>query len=567
MSKFKGKEARALIEVYETPPLDHWQWKVTLDVDQVGKRIVLAGVDDHVAGALLHARRALMELVGDGHTAEEGVDHTLAMLEKAAERAAARKAKACADAMYPAGHDPGFRVTRRAVDPPVPRLPRTCAGCGVPNVRIHGRGADGEMLCRECFTAFQDAQARKDGSYNYHEGHDPKIYERPKACACGEWRDGCGCKEDHDDGPEDVLRPLTHAERMGDVPDNHPKFCRCGCSDEKEEAQHQRNLDRIAAGTVYGRQEPDELDIGGEMASERVRDVVRRLWAENKDLASKLCGLAVFIADNFPEPLKPGEPTAASAIRILRGLKIDNERLTNHRNDLDRVLRQVGDKLTAGLVDAGFEVHAGDLMADRALDVVRNLQAVNREIATERDRALVEGKHWQAEALRWQAMLGKIGWQPIESAPRDGSTVVALGDPQYPDDLVLVYWTPGSSRRKEGWVDSEDEYKHPDRWFPVAERGDLREADPIGSGDDLAVVEALDAAGIDRVNPLSVRVQMLASERDRANMECARAEAELAKFVPNKDAPNNPGGDPVDYDNAELEGCPDPGWDRPDPNG
>ena len=53
-------------------------------------------------------------------------------------------------------------------------------------------------------------------------------------------------------------------------------------------------------------------------------------------------------------------------------------------------------------------------------------------------------------------------WQPIETAPKDGTTVLGY---EHGWRGTIRYW----SGRKNGWVDEIDQYCSPSHWMPLPE--------------------------------------------------------------------------------------------------
>jgi hypothetical protein len=62
----------------------------------------------------------------------------------------------------------------------------------------------------------------------------------------------------------------------------------------------------------------------------------------------------------------------------------------------------------------------------------------------------------------------QVGWQPIESAPRDGTRI--LGWNKWDGVLVYEPYRYGSNGQFEGWrspLDHEDTFDFPTHWQPL----------------------------------------------------------------------------------------------------
>ena len=60
-------------------------------------------------------------------------------------------------------------------------------------------------------------------------------------------------------------------------------------------------------------------------------------------------------------------------------------------------------------------------------------------------------------------------WQPIETAPNDGTDILIGGDYSYAGGVLQAYW--GHTHRKGdeswGWVDMEGDTYNPTHWMPL----------------------------------------------------------------------------------------------------
>lgn len=61
-----------------------------------------------------------------------------------------------------------------------------------------------------------------------------------------------------------------------------------------------------------------------------------------------------------------------------------------------------------------------------------------------------------------------MSWQPIETAPRDGTPVLAACD-GHVDILAFDTWTDLDGRDVGHWITNEGRIKRPQHWMPLPE--------------------------------------------------------------------------------------------------
>lgn len=59
------------------------------------------------------------------------------------------------------------------------------------------------------------------------------------------------------------------------------------------------------------------------------------------------------------------------------------------------------------------------------------------------------------------------GWQPIETAPRDGTLIWTYDTKRSPESAMRVCWWTSFYRDEEGWVDDDDSEPEPTHWKPL----------------------------------------------------------------------------------------------------
>lgn len=60
-------------------------------------------------------------------------------------------------------------------------------------------------------------------------------------------------------------------------------------------------------------------------------------------------------------------------------------------------------------------------------------------------------------------------WQPIETAPRDGTEIIAYMSGEYHPDVISVCYCPEDEDGPGGWYDNYGVDYHPDFWMPLPE--------------------------------------------------------------------------------------------------
>lgn len=82
---------------------------------------------------------------------------------------------------------------------------------------------------------------------------------------------------------------------------------------------------------------------------------------------------------------------------------------------------------------------------------------------------LVSVRHWQERAESAEASSRKL-WQPMESVPKDGRTVI-LSVPKSPF-VIAARWVYSGWRIAGTWVYANTKVGRPTKWMPVPERPD-----------------------------------------------------------------------------------------------
>ncbi len=116
-----------------------------------------------------------------------------------------------------------------------------------------------------------------------------------------------------------------------------------------------------------------------------------------------------------------------------------------------------------------YERSAFDEIGPRLGPPVYRGEEADPAACIERIAAMYPGRWDGVDVGKWLAEeRGReepTGWQPIESAPRDGTHVVLYGDPGQLRPFVGRYYE--SPAWRSGWLDADDVFNHPTHWMPL----------------------------------------------------------------------------------------------------
>ena len=66
-----------------------------------------------------------------------------------------------------------------------------------------------------------------------------------------------------------------------------------------------------------------------------------------------------------------------------------------------------------------------------------------------------------------EAAMRDDGWQPIETAPKDGTDILIGGDHGYSGGVLQAEWGITRLGHPAGWVDMEGDTYNPTHWMPL----------------------------------------------------------------------------------------------------